>query len=114
VISQVSDVGEFAHGMASFYDLLLKHTTGNFKDLLMGITLHPSMGIYLSHFNNTKTIPERNIHPDENYAREIMQLFSLGLYQLNMDGSLKGIHWETLYRPIRKGTSRNWPKFLQD
>ena len=89
VISSVVDVGEFAHGMASFYDLLLKQTTGNFKDLLLGVSLHPSMGFYLSHFNNSKSIPERNIHPDENYAREIMQLFTIGLHQLNIDGSLK-------------------------
>ena len=89
VISQVTDVSEFAHGMASFYDTLLKHTSGNFKDLLLGVSLHPSMGFYLSHFNNSKSIPERNIHPDENYAREIMQLFTIGLHQLNIDGSLK-------------------------
>lgn len=90
VISAKSDViSEHAHGMASYFDLLLKHTSGNFRDLLLDITLHPSMGIYLSHFNNSKAIPERNIHPDENYAREIMQLFSIGLHQLNIDGSLK-------------------------
>jgi uncharacterized protein (DUF1800 family) len=90
VISARSDViSEHARGMASYHDVLLKNISGNFKDLLMEITLHPSMGIYLSHFNNSKTIPERNIHPDENYAREIMQLFTIGLHQLNIDGSLK-------------------------
>jgi uncharacterized protein (DUF1800 family) len=90
VISSRSDViSEHAHGQASYYDLLVKHSLGNFKNLLMDITLHPSMGIYLSHFNNSKTIPERNIHPDENYAREVMQLFSIGLHQINIDGSLK-------------------------
>ncbi len=90
VISSRSDViSEHAHGQASYYDLLVKHSLGNFKNLLMDITLQPSMGIYLSHFNNSKTIPERNIHPDENYAREVMQLFSIGLHQMNIDGSLK-------------------------
>ena len=90
VISSRSDViSEHAHGMASYHDMLLKHITGNFRDLLMEVSLHPSMGIYLSHFNNSKSIPERNIHPDENYAREIMQLFTIGLHQLNIDGSLK-------------------------
>lgn len=89
VISDQSDVSEFALGMATFQDLLLKHAFGSFQDLLLGITLHPSMGLYLSHFNNSKSVPERNIHPDENYAREIMQLFSIGLYQLNLDGTLK-------------------------
>jgi uncharacterized protein (DUF1800 family) len=68
---------------------MVKHSVGNFKNLLLDITLHPSMGIYLSHFNNSKTIPERNIHPDENYAREVLQLFTIGLHQLNIDGTLK-------------------------
>jgi uncharacterized protein (DUF1800 family) len=89
VVSRQSDLGGFAHGLAAYYDVLLRNGTGNFKDLLLGITLQPSMGIYLSHFNNSKSIPERNIHPDENYAREIMQLFTIGLHQLNIDGSLK-------------------------
>jgi uncharacterized protein (DUF1800 family) len=90
VISSRSDViSEHAHGQASYYDLLVKHSVGNFKNLLLDITLHPSMGIYLSHFNNSKTIPERNIHPDENYAREVLQLFTIGLHQLNIDGTLK-------------------------
>ncbi len=104
VISSVVDVGEFAHGMASFYDILLKNTSGNFKDLLLGISLHPSMGFYLSHFNNSKSIPERNIHPDENYAREIMQLFTIGLHQLNIDGSLKR---DSLGNPIPTYTQKD-------
>ena len=104
VISQVTDVSEFAHGMASFYDTLLKHTSGNFQDLLLGVSLHPSMGFYLSHFNNSKSIPERNIHPDENYAREIMQLFTIGLHQLNIDGSLKR---DSLGNPIPTYTQKD-------
>ncbi len=104
VISQVTDVSEFAHGMASFYDTLLKHTSGNFKDLLLGVSLHPSMGFYLSHFNNSKSIPERNIHPDENYAREIMQLFTIGLHQLKIDGSLKR---DSLGNPIPTYTQKD-------
>jgi len=104
VISSVVDVGEFAHGMASFYDILLKNTSGNFKELLLGISLHPSMGFYLSHFNNSKSIPERNIHPDENYAREIMQLFTIGLHQLNIDGSLKR---DSLGNPIPTYTQKD-------
>lgn len=104
VISSAGDVGEFAHGIASYYDILLKNTTGNFKDLLLGVTLHPSMGFYLSHFNNSKSIPERNIHPDENYAREIMQLFTIGLHQLNIDGSLKR---DSLGNPIPTYTQKD-------
>lgn len=105
VISSRSDViSEHAHGQASYYDLLVKHSVGNFKNLLMDITLHPSMGIYLSHFNNSKTIPERNIHPDENYAREVMQLFSIGLHQLNIDGTLK---LDSLKNPIPTYTQKD-------
>ena len=65
----------------------MQHAFGNFRDLLYDVTLHPSMGFYLSHLNNPKEIPEENIHPDQNYAREIMQLFSIGLFQLNIDGT---------------------------
>ena len=90
VISRRSElIAQHGDGQATFYDLLLRNTTGNFKDLLLGISLHPSMGIYLSHLNNSKAIPERNLFPDENYAREIMQLFTIGLHQLNIDGTQK-------------------------
>ena len=47
------------------------------------------MGYYLSHLNNERSNEEQNIHPDENYAREIMQLFSIGIYDLNPDGSIQ-------------------------
>ena len=47
------------------------------------------MGYYLSHLNNAKENPEANTSPDENYAREIMQLFTIGLYELNADGTQK-------------------------
>ena len=104
ISQQVTIINDFAHGMASFYDLFLKNTSGNFKDLLLGISLHPSMGVYLSHFNNSKSIPERNIHPDENYAREIMQLFTIGLHQLNIDGSLKR---DSLGNPIPTYTQKD-------
>jgi uncharacterized protein (DUF1800 family) len=105
VISQKgSDVGELGYGTATYYDLLLKNINGNFKELLLSVSLHPSMGIYLSHFNNSKSIPERNIQPDENYAREIMQLFSIGLHQLNIDGSLKR---DSLGNPIPTYTQKD-------
>lgn len=74
-------------GVASYYDMLGQHAFGNFRDLLQGVALHPMMGIYLSHLHNQKESGTRV--PDENFAREIMQLMSIGLYQLNQDGSLK-------------------------
>ncbi len=75
--------------LADYYDTLLVHGFGNFRDLLLAVTLHPVMGFYLSHVNNGKTDPVANTFPDENYAREVMQLFSIGLFELNPDGTLK-------------------------
>ena len=72
---------------AAYYDVLQTHAFGNFKDLLLGVALQPSMGLYLSHLNNRKSDPSINRFPDENFAREIMQLFSIGLFKLNADGS---------------------------
>ena len=89
VISMNSDLTGHVDGVSSYYDLLNEHAFGNFEDLLLEVTLHPAMGYYLSHLNNPKADPANNIHPDENYAREIMQLFSIGLYELNQDGSRK-------------------------
>ena len=89
VISLDSDLSSFADGLSSYYDVLLKNAFGKYEDLLYDVTLHPCMGFYLSHLNNPREIPTENIHPDENYAREIMQLFTVGLYELNQDGSRK-------------------------
>ncbi len=77
------------YSLTSYYDVLLEHAFGNFRDLLKEVALSPAMGLYLSHANNSKANPERNIFPDENFAREVMQLFSIGLYELNIDGSVK-------------------------
>ncbi len=87
VISDKSSLELDAVGMADYYDLLYHHAFGNYADLLTDVSLHPCMGVYLSHMNNRKADPGRNIHPDENYAREIMQLFTIGLFELNGDGS---------------------------
>ncbi len=78
-------------GVASsnYYDLLLNNAFGNYEKLLMEVTRSASMGTFLSHLNNPKADPVNNIHPDENYAREIMQLFSIGLWELNPDGTRK-------------------------
>ncbi len=73
--------------LAAYYDILYNDTFGNYRDLLYDVTMSPAMGLYLSHFNNPKTDEANNIRPDENYAREIMQLFTIGLYELNNDGT---------------------------
>lgn len=89
VISMRSDLSDFGDAVGDYFDIFLRNSYGNYKDILLEVTLHPTMGYYLSHLNNSKSIPEQNIHPDENYAREIMQLFTIGLYELNNDGSYK-------------------------
>lgn len=89
VISIESDLQGYGEGLASYYDILRRNAFGNYRDLLTEVSLHPTMGFYLSHLNNPKTDTAENIRPDENYAREIMQLFSIGLLELNPDGTPK-------------------------
>ncbi len=89
VVSMFSDLGGHADALCGYYDILLRNAFGNFRDLLEEITFSPSMGLYLSHLNNPRSIPDQNLHPDENYAREIMQLFTIGLFELNLDGTRK-------------------------
>ncbi|MCG8620340.1 MAG: DUF1800 domain-containing protein, partial [Desulfobacterales bacterium] len=89
VISDNSSLELDAPGLASFYDLLYNHAFGSYADLLFAVSMHPCMGVYLSHMNNRKADPSANIHPDENYARELMQLFTIGLVELNADGTRK-------------------------
>jgi len=76
-------------GMADYYDTLARHAFGNYRELLEAVTLHPVMGKFLSSIRNEKNNPEMNIRPDENFARELLQLFSLGVHQLNADGTKK-------------------------
>ncbi|HQR56729.1 MAG TPA: DUF1800 domain-containing protein [Burkholderiaceae bacterium] len=72
--------------MASYLDVLAKHAFGNYRDLLEEVSLHPTMGRYLTALGNRA---DGGRVPDENYAREIMQLFSIGIVQLNNDGTPK-------------------------
>ncbi|MGI9271519.1 MAG: DUF1800 domain-containing protein, partial [Woeseiaceae bacterium] len=89
VSDNVDDLIVYPFALSGYYDTLLRNAFGNYRDLLRGVTLHPAMGIYLSHVNNRRSDPAANIFPDENYAREVMQLFSIGLFELNIDGSLR-------------------------
>lgn len=75
------------HQMVPYQRILLDYAFRNYKDLLYEVTLNPTMGIYLDMVNNDLPDPKRNIVPNENYAREVLQLFSLGLTVLNADGS---------------------------
>ena len=90
VVSDLNnDLRSQPEGMVTYYDLLLTHAFGNFRDLLEAVTLSPIMGTYLSHLGNEKADDALNIRPDENYAREVMQLFTIGLDELNQDGTVK-------------------------
>jgi len=90
VVSDLNnDLRSQPEGMVTYYDLLLTHAFGNFRDLLEAVTLSPIMGTYLSHLGNEKADDALNIRPDENYAREVMQLFTIGLDELNQDGTAK-------------------------
>lgn len=74
---------------AAWWDLLANNAFGNYRTLLEGVTLSPAMGNYLGVRGNLKADPATNRAPDENFGREVMQLFSIGLAQLNLDGSEK-------------------------
>jgi uncharacterized protein (DUF1800 family) len=89
VVSQVGVLVGGPWALADYYDMLARHAFGNFRDLLEEVTLHPAMGVYLSMRGNRRPDPERNIRPDENYARELMQLFSIGLVELEPDGQVR-------------------------
>jgi uncharacterized protein (DUF1800 family) len=86
----ISDRFDFAGQdelMMGYADTLHRNAFGNFRDLLHEVTLHPAMGMFLAMLGNEKADPENNIRPDENFAREVMQLFTVGLQLLNQDGS---------------------------
>jgi uncharacterized protein (DUF1800 family) len=87
VVSEIdSNLANNVPGLATYYDMLADDAFVNFRQLLGEITLHPVMGDYLNMMGNAYTTAHS---PNENYAREIMQLFSVGLYQLQPDGTLK-------------------------
>lgn len=77
-----------AYPMRDYQQLLVDSAFGKFENLLMAVTLSPWMGNYLDMVNNSRTIGTSTLVPNENYARELMQLFSIGLWKLNMDGTL--------------------------
>jgi uncharacterized protein (DUF1800 family) len=77
-------------GVTAYYDMLAEKSFGNFRDLLESVSLHPMMGLYLTSLRNQKEDAASGRVADENYAREIMQLFTIGLYELNNDGSYRG------------------------
>jgi uncharacterized protein (DUF1800 family) len=91
------------YALAQYQELLAKHSFGNFRDILHAVTLSPAMGRYLNMANNTKENLAGNATPNENYARELLQLFSIGVFKLNTDGT-----------PRRGSAGRPIPAYDQD
>lgn len=94
VLSEVGALDSNTLGVAEYNDILLRGAFGNYRDLLRDVTLSPMMGAFLTHLRNQKTdwtldgsnnLVAGLIQPDENYAREVMQLFSIGLIERNRD-----------------------------
>lgn len=75
--------------VATYMDMLTQRGAGSYRDLLEAVALHPAMGMYLSHLYNRKEDAQTGRVPDENFAREVMQLFSIGLYELDDSGQPK-------------------------
>jgi uncharacterized protein (DUF1800 family) len=77
-----------ANGSLAYYNMMRKNVFGSYGNLLREVTIHPMMGFYLNNESNRATSPEcLGCTPNENYARELMQLFTVGVVKLNTDGS---------------------------
>ncbi len=87
VASEFKLSADYSEMMASYTDVLNRDAFGTYRSLLQDVSVSPAMGLYLSHIKNKKEDPRYGHIPDQNYAREIMQLFSIGLYKLNVDGT---------------------------
>jgi uncharacterized protein (DUF1800 family) len=87
VSSSAAVLVDESQGVSVYVDLLVQNAFGNFRDLLDAVSHSPAMGQYLTYFKSDKPNPATGSHADENYAREIMQLFTVGLVMLNQDGS---------------------------
>ena len=89
VVSNNGVLFDYPLTMAHFQDVLVNNAFGNFRDLIEDVTYSPAMGVYLTYWQNQKEDPSTGRMPDENYAREIMQLFTIGLVELNLDGTAR-------------------------
>lgn len=87
VVSANSDLIRAPQTVAHYADILTLGAFGNYRDLLEEVTYSPAMAVYLTYLRNQKADPETGRVPDENYARELLQLFTIGLAELNPDGT---------------------------
>jgi uncharacterized protein (DUF1800 family) len=86
VVSMVT-LSDLPYCAASYYDMLSTNAFGSLKTLLKDVCTHPAMGVYLSHLTNHVPTPGTQEIPDQNFAREFLQLFTVGLYELNANGT---------------------------
>lgn len=107
-VTQVLDREQYA--IANYYDMLSEHAFGNYRELLEDMTLSPIMGLYLSMLQNARSDPDENTRADENFAREIMQLFTIGLHELNNNGSQR---LDSNSRPIPAYTQRDVEEYAR-
>ncbi|MFN7726427.1 MAG: DUF1800 family protein, partial [Rubrivivax sp.] len=87
-----ANVANSPRAVAAWMDLLATEGLGNYRTVLEQVSRHPMMGLYLTHLKNQKADTKTGRVPDENYAREVMQLFSIGLVELNEDGTAKTVN----------------------
>lgn len=87
VSAENNTIAAYSDGQANYADLLGQHAFGNYRQLIEAVATSPMMGIYLSHLGNKKANATSGSVPDENFARELTQLFTIGLIQLNLDGT---------------------------
>lgn len=91
MVASLNPIGGWwpSYVIAGYWDMLCANVFGNFRTLLEQVTLNPAIGVFLNTAGNLKEDPASGREPDENFAREVMQLFTIGLYELNNDGSIK-------------------------
>ncbi len=89
--------------MSSYLDMLNAQAFGNYRQVLEAVALHPAMGYYLNMVESEKEDPSKGTHPNENFAREVLQLFSIGLVKLNQDGT-----------PLRDADGKTIPTYNED
>lgn len=75
-------------GLATYQDILIRHAFGNYRDLLEDVTYSPAMGNYLTYLGSRKANPNTGRMPDENYARELLQLFTIGVVEIDQGGEI--------------------------
>jgi uncharacterized protein (DUF1800 family) len=118
VVSENGVLDENATAVTSYYDLLVDEAFGDFRRLLEKMTLHYSMGRYLDMAGNRKANPATGRTANENYAREILQLFTIGLKRLHPDGTLvlgpTGLPVETYSQDVVVGFANNFTGWNYD